>query len=175
MDSLREDMSLIYNRYYSDLYYYCLRMCNGNVHQAEDITQNTFFKAIQKISSFRGETNIRYWLRQIAKNDYISFLRKEKHLLTGEAADILLENAESYDTDIQGKIEDNEQVKAINEILDGLDAPYADVFRLRVLHETEYKEIAGIFNKTENWARVTYYRAKQKIIEAMNKEGMKNE
>lgn len=61
-------------------------------------------------------------------------------------------------------MENRELIEEISRVLDGLEEPYGEVFRMRVLQEKEYEEIASVYGKTENWARVTYYRAKQKIV-----------
>lgn len=171
MNHLQAEMGVIYSRYYKDVYHYCFRLCENNSDLAEDLTQNTFFKAIQSIDSFRGNCEIKTWLCQIARNDYISYLRKEKHLTKGQSAEHILQNTEDPAESVQTRIEDSESAKEISLILDNLEQPYGEVFRLRVLQEMDYKDIAAIYKKTENWARVTYYRAKQKIIENMNKKG----
>lgn len=138
---------------------------------AEELTQDTFFKAIQAADSFRGNCEIKTWLCQIARNDYISYLRKEKHLSKTEAAEQVLKNVPDPQESIQTQFEDCESAMEIRRILEQLEPPYGEVFRFRVLQELTYKEIAAIYKKTENWARVTYYRAKQKIIEALKQEG----
>jgi len=78
---ITKEMDLIYKRYYRDVYGFCVRLCEGHPEMAEDICQETFFKALKNADSFRGDSKILSWLCQIAKNTYISHLRKEKHLL----------------------------------------------------------------------------------------------
>ncbi len=174
MNDLKREMSLMYNRYYKDVYSFCCRLCRQNQDLAEELTQNTFVKAIQSAGSFRSECQVKTWLCQIAKNDYISYLRKEKHISQTEAANRILENEPDPQEPVQKRLEDWESAKEISRILNDLDTPYGEVFRLKVLQEMDYKEIAAMYQKTENWARVTYYRAKQKIIERMRQEGNGN-
>lgn len=171
MNYLKAEMGIIYSRYYKDVYNFCCGLCNKDPDMAEEITQNTFFKAIQSADSFRGNCAIKTWLCQIARNDYISRLRKDKHISKTETAEQLLENMADPQESTQTRLEDSESAIQISRILDGLDEPYGEVFRLRVLQDMDYKDIATIYKKSENWARVTYYRAKQKIIETMKQEG----
>ena len=67
---------------------------------------------------------------------------------------------------------DKEQAIAIHKLLHKLEEPYKEVFHLRTFGELSFKEIGEVFGKTESWSRVTYYRAKMKIIENLNKEGV---
>lgn len=166
MSQFKKDIDVIYNRYYRDIYFFCYRMCESNESLAEELTQNAFFKAFQSADSFRGNCSVKTWLCQIARNDYISYLRKNKHLST-TAADELLHNIAAPQESAQTRLEDSESAAAIRRILDTLKPPYGDVFRQKVLQDMSYQEIALSYNKTANWARVIYYRAKQQIIETM--------
>ena len=174
MNQLKNEMSIIYRRYYKDVYHFCCRLCEHNKDLAEELTQNAFFKAIETADSFRGNCEIKTWLCQIAKNDYISYLRKENHLSKTESSDQIIENIVDPQESMQKKLEDSESAMEIRLILNELESPYGEVFRLKVLYDMDYKEISAIYKKTENWARVTYYRAKQKIIETMKQEGKYN-
>ena len=69
------DFEELYRTYFSDVYQY-IRKLSGSEHMAEEITEETFYKALRKIESFRGDCDIRVWLCQIAKNSYYSHLRK---------------------------------------------------------------------------------------------------
>ena len=74
------EFEAIYKEYFRDVYLYILGL-SGNEHIAEEITEETFFKALKALDSFRGECDIRVWLCQIAKNEYYFFLRKNKRLV----------------------------------------------------------------------------------------------
>ena len=76
------DFNDVYKSHFRDVYHYAFSLCK-NESLAEEITQETFFKALKKIDKFRGECSIRVWLCQIAKNTYISMCRKDKHLDPG--------------------------------------------------------------------------------------------
>lgn len=168
---ITKEMDLIYKRYYRDVYGFCVRLCEGGPDIAEDICQETFFKALKTADSFRGDCKVMSWLCQIAKNTYISYLRKEKHLLKTKDAETLLEHVASLEDTAQEQIEDRENAKEIKRIMNDLEPPYDEVFRMKVVQEKSYSEIAAIYHKSENWARVTYFRAKQRIVEQMRQEG----
>lgn len=168
---ISKEMDLIYKRYYRDVYGFCIRLCEGNLDVAEDICQETFFKALKTADSFRGDCKVMSWLCQIAKNTYISHLRKEKHLLKTKEMEMLLENVASIEETTQERMEDHESAKEIRRIMNDLEPPYDEVFRMKVVQEKSYQEIAAIYHKSENWARVTYFRAKQRIVEQMRQEG----
>jgi RNA polymerase sigma-70 factor (ECF subfamily) len=162
-------MDIIYRKYYKDVFCFA-RSLSGNVDVAEEVTQNTFCKAIQAAHKFRGECDIRVWLCQIAKNDYFNYMRKEKRNLKNYADEDILDNIPDTAEPVLDKLEDAEEAEEIRAILEELEEPYKTVFSLKVLHEVSYEKIAKSYGKTESWARVTYYRAKSKIIDALNKK-----
>lgn len=155
------DFQEVYNLYFRDVYRYTLSLCQ-NESLAEEITQDTFYKALQKLDTFDGKGRVYVWLCQIAKNTYISMCRKEKHL-DPDADTTQLSTNESIDE----KISDKETAFAIHKVLHTLDEPYKEVFSLRTFGELSFKQIAELFGKTEAWARVTYHRARLKIKEEL--------
>jgi RNA polymerase sigma factor (sigma-70 family) len=150
-----------YNLYFKDVFLYIYSL-SGDKHIAEDITSETFMKAIQSIDSFKGNCDIRVWLCQIAKNSYFSYLRKIKKFVDIEA---LPEKAD--DQDVEQIISSSETSMKIHEVLHNIGEPYKEVFSLRVFGELSFKQIAYLFGKSENWACVTYHRARKKIKERM--------
>lgn len=150
-----------YNLYFKDVFLYIYSL-SGDKHIAEDITSETFMKAIQSIDSFKGNCDIRVWLCQIAKNSYFSYLRKIKKFVDIEA---LPEKAD--DQDVEQIISSSETSMKIHEVLHNIGEPYKEVFSLRVFGELSVKQIAYLFGKSENWACVTYHRARKKIKERM--------
>ena len=125
--------------------------------QAEEITQETFFRAFSKADSFRGESDELTWLCAIAKN----LCRDEKRRQTRQEAlpEEMTDPAES----VEQKTADRDSSFRIHLALHELEEPYREVFELRVFGELSFREIGMIFGKTENWARVTYHRAKLKL------------
>lgn len=151
----------LYRSYFQDVFLYIKSLANDE-HIAEDITSETFLKAIQSIDSFKGNCDIRIWLCQIAKNCYFSYLRKHKKLTN---LDTVAEPAD--DIDIEVAMNTAETSMQIHEVLHNLKEPYKEVFSLRTFGELSFKQIAALFGKNENWACVTYHRARKKIIEGM--------
>lgn len=155
------DFQEVYDLYFRDVYRYALSLCR-NESLAEEITQETFFKALEKLDSFDGRCKVTVWLCQIAKNTYISMCRKNKHL-TPDADMDLRPDAE----DLEMNFCDRETAFAIHKILHALEEPYKEVFSLRTFGELSFRQIAELFGRTETWARVTYHRARLKIKEEL--------
>ena len=151
----------VYKRYFRDVYRYAFSLCK-NEALAEEITQETFFKALNSLESFDGKCKVSVWLCQIAKNTYLSLCRKEKHL--DHETDISLM---SGDQNIEDRYLSKESAFEIHKILHKLPEPYKEVFSLRAFGELSYQQIAELFGKTETWARVTYHRARLKIKEEL--------
>lgn len=152
----------LYEQYFHDVYRY-LRALTQNDSLAEELTQETFFRALRTLDSFKGNCDVRVWLCQIAKNAYISLCRRQKHH-TGEE---LPENVRDTAPPVQLALEESETVQEIHKILHAMKEPYKEVFMLRVFGELSFRQIGALFGKTENWACVTFYRAKQKIMNEM--------
>ena len=157
----------IYATYFSDVYMY-IRRLSRDEHLAEEITSETFFKAISSIESFRGDCDIRVWLCQIAKNCYFTYLKKTKRIDSIEDIEIA-EQSENFEERFFQK----DAAMQIQKVLHDIPDPYKEVFMWRVFAEMSFKQIGQIFHKSENWACVTYHRARSKIkarLEAMNYE-----
>ncbi len=152
----------IYRRYFRDVFLF-LKSLSNDEDIAEEMASETFFKAMQTIDSFRGDCDIRVWLCQIAKNTYYSYLKKQKRLVQLDE----LKEVATDDFSIEERISNSGEAMQIHQILHEMQEPYKEVFMLRVFGELSFKEIANIFKKTENWACVTYHRAKNKIREKM--------
>lgn len=153
------DFEDIYSQYFADVYKYALSLCR-NETLAEEITQETFFKALKSIDKFKGDCKIRVWLCQIVKNTYFSICQKNKHITD--------ESREGNQGEcIEQKLINSETVWEIHKKLHFLDEPYKEVFTLRVFGELPFLKIAELLGKTESWARVTFHRAKIKIKEGL--------
>ena len=155
---MKLDFEEIYQRFFKDVYLFVLAM-SKDPNIAEEITQETFFKALKEIKHFRGSCSVKSWLCQIAKNLYISYTRKKKSVHSD-----LLEEMPG-ESDVESICIQKDEALSIYKLLHCLDDPYKEVFTLRVLGDLSFKEIAEIFDKQENWARVTYHRARLKIRE----------
>ncbi|MGF7047959.1 RNA polymerase sigma-70 factor (ECF subfamily) [Paenibacillus sp. DS2015] len=150
------DLQNIYDQHFQDVYLFVLAL-SRNKHIAEEITQETFFKALKNIDSFQGTCKISVWLCQIAKNTYFTYVDKQKRF----ESDHRYDKASEYN--IEKNIVDKAEAIRIHKILHGLQEPYKEVFTLRVFGELSFDHISQILGRTESWARVTFHRARQKI------------
>ena len=143
----------VYQKYFRDVYKYLLVLCR-NQWVAEEITQETFFKVLEKLDQFDGRSSLYSWLCQIAKHTYFDHCRRE------------LEASWTLDS-LEERLLDQESLQEIYQGIHALEEPYKEVFLLRLFGELSFAQIAALFHKTESWARVTYYRAKGKIKEGL--------
>lgn len=157
----------IYNQYFRDVYKFVLSL-SRNEKIAEDITQETFLKALKNIDKFNGNCKINVWLCQIAKNTYFSYYDKQKRYV-GYDIDERVSN-----DNIASSLSNKDEALQIHKALHLLDEPYKEVFTLRVFGELSFAHISQIFGKTESWARVTFHRSKGKIQDKI-KEAYCNE
>lgn len=164
------DFDEIYKAYYKQIYFYLLDL-SKNKDIAEEITQETFFKVLNKIGTFKGDSKISSWITEIAKNTYFSYLKKHKReaVLDTESID---ETTSSQDTSSTAEQDFMDKLlsKEIHTVLHKLNEPYKEVFWMRVFGELSFKEIGSIHGKTENWARVTYHRAKLLIKQKLEEK-----
>ena len=155
-------------RTYFDIVYRYIRSVSQDGALAEEVTQETFFKALKKADQFRGDCDVRVWLCQIAKNTLYDHLKKQKKQLLGDEK---LEKAESAGGELlEEKLAQRSQAMEIHKVLHRLSEPYKEVFSLRTFGELTFRELGMLFGKSENWARVTYYRARVKIREELEYE-----
>lgn len=145
-----------------DYIYKFLVKLSGNSSLAEELTQETFFRAYINYSSLRNKDKISVWLCQIAKNAYFIWYNEHKKL------DNIDDATEIYDLSVleDDIMRQDVSREAMNIILN-LDEPYKEVFILSVFGDLSFKQISESFGKSESWARVTFYRARQKISESM--------
>lgn len=161
------DFEAVYQTYYMQVYSYVMTLTKDKI-SAEEITQETFARAMISNKSYRKESGELTWLCSIAKNFFIDETRKRKHI-----CDIPEETEMEDHTNVAQEVEDDDSSYRIHVILHSLEEPYKEVFQLRVFGELSFQKIGTIFGKTENWARVTYHRAKLKIQERMDTDGSK--
>lgn len=152
------DFTDVYNKYFRDVYRYALALTK-NESLAEEITQETFFKALKSIEQFDGRCRLYVWLCQIAKNTYFTMHRKEIR----QQQELELQDSFSF----EDKLLNKETAFDIHKVLHRLEEPYKEVFSLRTFGELSFRQIGQLFDKTESWARVTYHRAKLKIREEL--------
>lgn len=149
------DIELLYDAFFSKVYAYAVSI-SKNKAVAEDITSETFYRAIKNYKKIDDSKNVNSWLCEIAKNIYLDMLRKSKT--------VPIDDFEFSDNDdFQSKLDDSDSSKQVHKILHTLDEPYKEIFSLRVFGELSFADIGELFEKSESWARVTFFRAKKKI------------
>ena len=141
----------IYRAYFQDVELY-LRAISHNESLAEELTEQVFFQALNALPKFRGDCDVRTWLCSMARNAYLSHLRKERP---------------SQPINELEQIMDAQQAMAVHRVLHDLPEPYKEVFSLRVFGQLSFGDIGSLFGRTANWACVTYHRARQKIRDEM--------
>ena len=134
----------------------------NNVDIAEELTQETFFQAIQCIDRFKGNSSILTWLCGIAKNVWLKDLRKRQEILPID--DDILEITDKQEINVQW------EQKEILQLIHDMNEPVREVMYLRLISNLSFAEIGEIIGKTENWTRVTFFRGKQKIVKEMLKD-----
>ena len=155
------DFEEMYRLYFKDVYLFILAS-SKSPDIAEEITQETFFKVLKNINKYRGECSVKTWLFQIAKNTYLSHIKKTKHQ---ETEDKISDSESSSQHSMESMCISKDEALSIYKVLHYLEEPYKEVFTLRTLGELSFREIGEIFGRKEGWARVTYHRAKSKIRE----------
>ena len=155
-----EDIEEIYKKYANLIKNYIF-FITRNRDLSEEIMQETFVVAIDGINKFRGDCEISVWLRSIAKKILYKRLKKDNLSKTISINELELEDTKQVESEY---IENNGKLK-LYEALQNLDANTREVMYLRLTGELTFKEIGKILNKSENWARVTFYRGKEKIKE----------
>ncbi len=149
------DFEKIYAEYFSEVYRYILSL-SQNETVAEEITQETFFKAMRHIDKFNGNCKLYVWLCQIAKT--LTFLIVKKKSDFSPEVD-----TEYPDTtfDLEKSYLDSDTAKRLHYLLHNLDEPYKEVFTLRVFGELPFSQIGELFGKTDSWARLVFIEQKE--------------
>lgn len=153
-----KDMNQIYKKYMPQVYKYLYSLCCDS-HLAEELTQETFFQAMKTIDTFRGECKLYVWLCQIGKNLWYKELKQRKKENVSELSEDIPASMDIPESTVVQRAEVIEMFK----LLHALEEPMREVMYLRLNGNFSFREIGEIMNRDENWARVTFYRGKQKI------------
>jgi len=154
------DIKKICEDYYPLVLGYLLTLTNANHNLAEELTQETFYRAIKNINSFKGDSKVSTWLCQIAKYTFWQYLDKN-----GRNKEVPLEEINDLSTNelIEDKYLKKEDNSKLYEAINNLDTASRTVILYRIYGELSFKVIGELMNKSENWARVTFYRGKQRL------------
>ena len=167
-DNKKQDISeAVLCAEYEAVYRYALSLCRDDM-EAQDITQETFLRAMKSVGKFEGNSSLYTWLCAIAKNLWLNNCKKYGREVMPD--NMVVTGSTSAEPMVQ-KILDKETTIEIHRVLHDLQEPYKEVFSLRVFGQLSFSDIAGLFSKTESWARVTYHRARKMIEEKLRKDG----
>lgn len=169
------DIEKLYREYFTPVYRYTLSLVH-DPDMAEEITQETFFRALKKINGYRGEASLKVWLCQIARNLSFDSLKRQSKTTALTKHD----DDESDDYELPAGSESNPEEQLlrkqtamkIHRILHDLKEPYKEVFQLRTFGDLSFAEIGELFGKSESWARVTYYRSRMMIKEELDEDSL---
>lgn len=161
---MKEELDEIYRLYAGDVYRYLFSLCR-NEHLAQDLLQDVMLKAVTGFDKFRGDSSVKTWLFTIAKNLYLNHVKRADNRNLPIEEEVL-----RSEDNLEERIMDQSQALHIHRLVHSLDDPYREVFTLRVFAELKFDDIGAVFGKTGNWARVSFYRAKEKILSMMKEE-----
>ena len=150
-----QEMGEVYSAYARLVFQYLMSL-SGDADLAEELTQETFYQAIRSADRFRGESKVSTWLCAIAKNQWMTYKKKNRENTDTYTQYHSLESAE------EASIRQWEMA-ALMKMMHELSEPYREVVYLRLLGDLSFADIGDIMGKTENWARVTFYRGKERL------------
>ena len=165
-DMNNNDMNNVYQQYAQSVYRFLLSKTR-NEDLAEELTQETFYQAIKSIHRFDGSCKLSTWLFGIAKNQWYNYTRKHPQMQDISEYQDELKSDDSAEDVVLKSLNRVELVR----MLHNCPEPYREVLYQRIFGNLSFREIGEVLGKSENWARVTYYRGKQQLKERM----MKNE
>ncbi|MBR6323253.1 MAG: sigma-70 family RNA polymerase sigma factor [Lachnospiraceae bacterium] len=157
-----QSMEEIYQEYARLVYRYLLSMTKDE-DLAEELTQETFFQAIRSIGRYDESCKISTWLCAIAKNVWYGYLRK--HPVTENLDDQVI----AVDSAEKKVLAEEERMMLLKKVHE-LPEPYREVIYLRIYAGLSFREIGSVIGKTENFARVTFYRGKERLKKTLSKE-----
>ena len=149
----------IYKDHATIVFKFLISLCN-DADTAEELTQETFYHAIKSAKRYDGSCKVSTWLCQIAKHLWYQEVDRRKRKGTAILDDSIVSNQSGPEEKFCQVADKMQLIQAVH-ILDETDK---EIVLLRLTGAFSFKEIGEIFNKNESWARVTFYRAKQKII-----------
>jgi len=159
-----KDIEKAYINHARDVYRYLLRLSHDE-DLAEELTQETFFRAMRTIDNYDGSCKLSVWLCQIAKHLWYQWLDKHVKWKTTELTDSIPDTG-SMEMSVLFRMEKMDLYRIIH----SLPEPMRELVHMRLTGEFSFAEIGELFGKNENWARITFYRAKQKIIKKVEEK-----
>lgn len=158
------DIEKIYRIYFDDLYKFLLSLTK-NKEIAQDITSECFLKAMANLDAIKKEKSIKSYLFTIGKNTYIDYYKKNKMLINTDDINKFDLSSPSFEEDLIS----GEEEKFLKDSIEKLEEPYKSIIKLRI-ENLSFKNIGKIYGKTDNWACVCFYRAKEKLRKILEED-----
>lgn len=152
-----DDMDAVYRAHAQTVYKFLLAQCH-DPDLSEELTQETFYQAVRSIDRFDGSCKLSVWLCQIAKHLWYQHLRKHQRVPVPleTVPEATVPSAEDGLLEQEGRL-------ALLRLIHQLPESQREVVYLRAFGNLSFREIGDVLGKTENWARVTFYRSKEKL------------
>ena len=160
-------MEEIYIKYSKKVYKYLYTLTQDH-ELSEELMQDTFYSAIKSINNFREDSSIFSWLCEIAKNKWKNYIRKKSKIKLIEFNDKI--ESWLFDNNIEDEFLKKDDKLRLRHEIEKLDEISKEVVYLRINGDLQFKEIGKILNRSEAWARITFYRSKLKLKEVLNNE-----
>ena len=157
-------MEELYKQNAKIVYHFLYTRCK-DAALAEELLQDTFLKAFESMERFDGSCKISTWLCQIARHLLYQHWEKEKK---GAFTELSEEIPARSDTEQQ--VLHKVELAEVMDVLERMPQDVAQVVKLRTMSELSFKEIGGMLGKSENWARVTFFRAKKQLLQETSYE-----
>lgn len=155
----------IYESCEPKVYCFLLSLCR-NESLAEELTEETFYQAFLHINQFEGRCEISTWLCQIGKNLYYKEMKRQNRFNSQPITDDISKSNEN----LFNSMENRQKTIEIHRILKTMSNDYREVFTLHIFAELTFKEIAQVYDKSESWAKMTFYRAKAALIHKLEEK-----
>lgn len=163
-----QSMDEIYQKYAQNVYRYLMSLCRDS-DLAEEMTQETFYQAMKHIDKFDGSCKISTWLCAIGKNQLYSHYRKQKQTESLDDEQLILPavaTVPSAESEALAEL----GCQNLMSRLRNCPEPFREVLYLRIFGNLSFREIGDMVGRTENWARVTYYRGKERLRKEMEED-----
>ncbi|MCI8661866.1 MAG: sigma-70 family RNA polymerase sigma factor [Hungatella sp.] len=170
MDSMEE----IYKSHGRTVYGFLLTRTR-NPDEAQELTQETFCRALKHLKEFKGESSVSTWLCGIAQNVWLEYVRRQKRRREAEITAGDLPDVPGAEEGKQESVQDNHMLRweslEVLKALHQLREPMRENMYLRLIGNLTFAQIGEVMGRSENWARVTFYRGKELIIKEVKKNG----
>ena len=160
-----QSMDEIYKQYAKTVYKFLMSRTR-NEELAEELTQETFFQAIRSIGKYDYSCSISTWLCAIAKTKYLEYIRKHPDYDEINEADNPAFASSMIEADYIKNLERVDILKKLH----SLPEPFKEIMYLRIFGTLSFAEIGKIMEKSENWARVNFYRGKERLRKELDYE-----